>query len=459
MTGWIRDLGAREIDTQGGSFVRRGGLHENVGHIHFEPEISASQRLVHFSLDDDFDFGQYGEISAYLRCTSRDETLRLRWLALDAESRTIWQRRFEVRPNQPWQQVVLPLWQWRWGDEALADWSQVRSLALRVEGRADAVDIDDVLLSPGSPAASEMPTSRWLLEMAFEGRNHRWTLVEGVLVATDATAQLPAAELDRLARRVGVVRSFLVETFGAAAAQPVNADAPVPLLIYHHRRHYLALFDRLGEHWRVEIVPPDSAGYTVQDIAASTWSRTYGVDRPVFLHEATHALAARYLRLLNGVAAHSWLQEGLANYIQLCTSPESLDRRTYAQNFAKPIAADGSGFFKPLASLLGEQVEPANYAQLASLVAFLVEEHPDWLEAMAMAMAAGASVEAGLVECETDLPTLEKLWMAWGARTFSPEALAARQGHFTLPKSLDPLAPAPRQEPLAVSAQNRPAQN
>ena len=73
---------------------------------------------------------------------------------------------------------------------------------------------------------------------------------------------------------------------------------------------------------------PDVFAPEVPRVSADDAER--GVRRPVYVHESTHAVVARDLRLLTGNAKHSPLQEGIATYVQLCLHPDSVDRGAFA---------------------------------------------------------------------------------------------------------------------------------
>jgi hypothetical protein len=121
------------------------------------------------------------------------------------------------------------------------------------------------------------------------------------------------------------------------------------------------------------------------------------------------------VRLLSGHERHSWLHEGLGSYVQMCLYPQSVDRRALAANFRKPIPADGSGFFKPLNQVLGGRLPTRQYAQVGTLVAYVVDQKPQWLPVIAEALSAGGDAEMAFGKCGTTLPELQDAWMKWGA--------------------------------------------
>ena len=162
------------------------------------------------------------------------------------------------------------------------------------------------------------------------------------------------------------------------------------------------------------------AGEHRAGVAATTFDPKQGADRPVFFHESVHAVFAHDVRLLTGHDHQSWLHEGLAAYLQVCVFPRSLDPRMLPPQFARPIPADGSGTFLPLGALMTKRVSTKHYAQLVTLMAYLVEEKPQWLPVVAQALADGKRVEQALEACGTTAAELEAEWFKWGKARFRP---------------------------------------
>src|SRR4030095_7379174 len=98
--------------------------------------------------------------------------------------------------------------------------------------------------------------------------------------------------------------------------------------------------------------------------------------------------------------------------------PRSLTRNPYPAAFAKPIPADGSGFFKPLKSLMTAHLTRDNHLPLAAVGACLVEQRPDWLPVIAKELVASKTTPQALAACGTSMPELEAAWMAWGKKKF-----------------------------------------
>jgi hypothetical protein len=98
------------------------------------------------------------------------------------------------------------------------------------------------------------------------------------------------------------------------------------------------------------------------------------------------------------------------------------------KSFSSPVDPGGRSFFVPLSLLSGERVLSARYAQAASLTAYLAEEAPDLLEAVAWGLADGGRLETVLKGRGMEVDELQRRWLAWGAKTFDPDAPPAKPG-------------------------------
>jgi hypothetical protein len=392
------------------------------------------------------------KLVASIRRGESGKPIRMHWFALNADNWVIFQRQFEFDQGVEWAKMEWPLSQWRWGDQRAGDWSDVRSIALRVESEVTDIYLDDITL--WGESTSDAFREEFLRAAAFPGRKSRISVADGFLAGTDATDELSPEDLKAAIADMRRIRDWTKRVFGDSV-RPTGDGPPVSLLVFRNRDDYLSFFKRLGERWNVEIVPPRGGGYTVQDISACVWDAAATHGQPVALHESVHAVVSRQLRLLPGAPAHAWLQEGLANYLQLCIHPDSLRPGEYADNFSQPIGA--KTFFRPLGELLGKPVLSRHYAQLASLTAFLIEEKPDWLRQIARGLADGKELSDILRALGTDLPQLERLWFDWGVRTFvRPAGQPRPERHFPLPEEWTahpaPAAPAPALAPGPAEA-------
>ncbi|MEA2733573.1 MAG: hypothetical protein QOE14_24 [Humisphaera sp.] len=354
--------------------------------------------------------------SAAVRAPVATEKIELRWYALDAKNRPLFQRRFDLAPGEKWIRLDEPLRTWRWDNRRMGDWDEVASIAVVVATPNVArIDLDDVRFTG---QADEKRNADWLLDVAFADRPRKVAHADGLLVATDAVDAFAQADVDRLLANMRHTRVWLRKTFADADRPTDDLHAPAALLIFKDSAEYPHFYERLGAQWRVEISAPKSQGYTVQDIATSTYDPKLGPRRPVYFHESVHAVAARELRLLSGNPAHAPMQEGIANFLQVSLFPKSLPRAAYVKNFAQPIDASGDGFFKPLEMLFAKPVTTKEYAQLASVVAFLVERDEKLLRALATGLADGETTSDALARHGTTWREFEDAWFAWGKEKF-----------------------------------------
>ncbi len=388
-----------------------------------------------------------GELSARIRVDKSYGELDMRWLALDGDGRAIHQRRFgvQVKQTEHWKEFRWPMYEWRWADDRVGEWSDVRSLVLVVENWPGQVYLDEVNYRPVK--ADSAKASAWLQQIAFgASESGVRTCAEGdVLVATNAMDTLSMQDLRIQLRRMKQIDAWFARVFGPAY-RPVKGAAPATMLIFKDATGYAAFYRRLGEAWNEKIVPPSSAGYTVQDIAASTYNAEFGIHRPVYVHEAVHAMAARDFRLLNGLPRTDWLHEGLANYVQIAMYPASVDPHTYATNFATPMNPQGKGVFVPLKMLFAGPVGMGNYAQAASVVAFLLEKHPDWLGIITRDLADGQDIAVAMKPCGATVADLEREWFEWGGKTY-PANDKRTLGDAVFPLPAELIAPAPTSSP------------
>lgn len=356
-------------------------------------------------------------LTAQLRAATTQPSVDLAWLALDAKAEPIFQRRFTLKPGEQWIAIAEPLRAWRWSEQRIGDWDEVKELALRIDSPdVKQLDLDDVRLEG---MAAPDARANWLLDLAFPADRSRKTAeCEGMMVATDAADGFSDEDLGRLIGDIRGARSFIRRVFGDAVQPTEDLGSPAMLIIFSNQDERSQFFGRLGDAWNAMIVQHNSQGYTVHDIATATYVKELGVRRPVYLHEAVHAIVARDLRLQVGYMPHTALQEGIANYIQLCAHPKSIDRNAYVKAFARGVDVTGKGIFKPIESLFTAPVTTREYAQLASLVAYLVERDQPLLRDLAKGLAAGERATNILKQRGTDWQALEDAWLKWGRQRF-----------------------------------------
>ncbi len=374
-----------------------------------------------------------GKLSATLRAVGTDPRVRMRWFALDRNNWVLFQRPFEMAAGGEAVDVSDSLYLWRWGDAHVGDWSEVRSIALQIESDVDNVWVDALALDagPGDTDPRELAgPEAWLKRIAFGDHETRERIAEGYVLLTDAVDDLHPADLREMHAQMRRTRAWVRRTFGPAV-HPIADATPVRFLLFRRRSDYAAFYRRLGTQWNCSIAAPRTPGYTIQDISAC-WYDPAESGQAVFLHEAAHSVIAHDLRLPTGTAEHSWLQEGLANYLQICVFPGSLDVEAFAKNFDEPIGHDS--FFRPLSELCHQRCPSRHYAQLASVVSFLASQRPGWLREIAAGLSAGRGLEDVLAELGTDVNELESLWYIWGRLSFTaPPAPGGSHPHFPRP--------------------------
>jgi len=298
----------------------------------------------------------HDQLSARLRVAATQPSVDLTWMALDGEAKPIFIRRFSLPPGEKWVALDQPLRLWRWSDGHVGDWDDVRQLALRIDSRdVTQLDVDDLRLTGAAPRDAR---ATWLLRLAF-GADHppRVAQSEGFMVATEAVDAFSDEDLHRLLTDAKHARAFVRRIFIDAVRPTNDLGSPALLLIFSDNANRSGFLDRLGDAWNARIVQRDAQGFTVHDIGTATYDKERGVRRPVYLHEAVHAIVARDLRLQVGYAPHKPLQEGIANYIQLCVHPKSIDRDAYVKAFAEGVDESGKRIFKPLEFLFAPVVK------------------------------------------------------------------------------------------------------
>lgn len=372
-----------------------------------------------------------GHFRCAIKVSSKKPQVVVRWIVRrDADAAPARQVKMAVSSEDGWKQVDVPIHEWRWGNESVGDLSEGRELVLLADENADELRVDDVRIDP--LAANEETPVAWLRRQAFGGdRDARLIERNGLIVATDVPAHaLTQADLDRLVANLVRGRKFVARAFGNAV-RPIDDGTPPALLIFRDPAEMAAFWNRIGQQWGATINPPRNDGYTVYDIATSSYDAKAGAERPVYLHEAIHAIVGHDVRLLTGTR-HSWLQEGIANYLQLCVYPQSLKEGALARAFAAK-RGEARSLFQPIDMALGPSNDTRLHAQRATIVGYLIHEKPQWLPVIAKSLAGGASIDDALRRCETTPAALEEDWRKWGRNWFEHRD-PADGVHFPLPK-------------------------
>lgn len=380
--------------------------------------------VVRLPLVGGIDAKRTGQLSLQIRATAGPgvKDVRVRISLFNAKGHSILRRHLFIPPGGQWRGVDIGLERFLWGEIA-GGWDEVRAMEFAIETPFTAVWIDEVKLMP-RPAEGPSAADQ-LRRLAFGDRDARTAEADGLLVATDAV-DLTEGDVTRLLGNMRRSQAVVRRLFGSAV-RPIEDPSPTALLVFKDQPSYAAFWQTMGRQWGVRIVPPQAGGYAVQDLATSFYDPELGNDRPVWLHESVHAIMAHNLRLSPGSPQHSWIQEGVANYIQLCVYPQALQPAALQKMFAAGVQDQPEAVFRPLRSVLTERVPPRHYAQVASLTAYLVEEKPQWLPTLAEQLAEGKPVETTLRDLGSDFGSLENDWLRWGRKRFDRPR---EDGHF-----------------------------
>lgn len=397
------------------------------------------------------DLARFGALEATLTVESTDaEAVRLRWLFLDDAGRPVRQHGLSRPPGGPSavpggpSAVTLPLSRFRWANDRVGRFDEARTLALRIESpavRRLAIDTLRLLPTDGPDTALYLRAPE-LIRLAFT-EPPVTAEAPGVLVALEVAPNVSPDAAREVLDDTLRVRSVLRRLLGPAL-RPLDDDELTAVLLFRTDASRAAFFRRLGEHYGVSVVPPRTAGYTVQTFATAIWDPQQGPRRPVILHEAVHAVLAHEARLLPGLPAHAYLHEGIASYLQLCVYPHAIDPRFYPAEFRIALERGlGAGRFLPLRELIGQPADTPRYPQLAALIAALLDRRPDALRALIRHAADGDDVLAAIsphppsphppARPDPTLPPLDALeadFLDWGRTHFAPDVPAPAAAAF-----------------------------
>jgi hypothetical protein len=314
-----------------------------------------------------------------------------------AKERKAWRWRKVSIDSAGWQTVELPTRYFRHSPAAYLSWEETRRFAFRFRN-AGRVELDTIELvdAPVDTHPSDLSLEE-ISKLAFgnKGKVHR---SGNFAILTDEPKLKPGetfAELDRM------LNMFLADFPGVKA--PAQ---PIPLLIFSTQARYRAFWGELAQKFNSNTPAPTSGGYALVGIAGSYYDPAQGSVRPVYVHEACHALIARSF----GVASQGgWLQEGLANYYQLRWGKK--DTGVFAKNLL------AKGRMVPLGKLLdGNTVELKNYAQVALFIEWILATRKERLLPAIRAMAKqGSTALEPIAQTHFggSLPRLEKEWISW----------------------------------------------
>ena len=314
-----------------------------------------------------------------------------------AKERKAWRWRKVSIDSTGWQTVELPTRYFRHSGSAYLAWKDTHRFAFRFRN-AGRIELDGIELV--DPPVDTEPSTISLEELSIlafgsKGKVHH---SRNFAILTDEPRLKPAEtffELDL------ILKMFLADFPGAKL--PVQ---PIPLIIFSKESRYRSFWGDLSTKFNSQGPVPPSGGYAMLGIAGSFYDPAQGSVRPVYLHEACHALIARTFGL---ASQGGWLQEGLANYYQLRWGKK--DSGVFAQNLL------AGRRLVPLAKLLdGSPVGTKNYAQVALFIEWILATRKERLLPAIRAMAKqGSSSFAPIAQAHfgTSLVVLEREWIDW----------------------------------------------
>ena len=303
----------------------------------------------------------------------------------------------------PVHDVRIPLGTFRdgaWGHQPR--WDQVGRVAIHARDEAT-LEVGTARLEPGEGPYPYLPDPQVLIDAGWpEGAKVRVEHQPHVIVVTD-DPRVDAATLDE--------RAAAAQAMLAALLPSLPAPLGPPILV-------LSAED---ESWRKALVGaaaaaastlsiPDNDGFSVLGIAGTSWHPESGQERPVVVHELTHAIVRR----TGGIpeAPGSWLQEGIATWVKLRLQPqEGLD-----DDVRRWLPGVDSG--ELWAVVDGRRLGTRSY-WIATTVIDMLTQHPDYAprrEALLDALARSRDPDLGALVGPlygVDRPRFESDWRAW----------------------------------------------
>lgn len=291
-------------------------------------------------------------------------------------------RRIELN-NSGWQQQRLALRWFRWGDGRVPHWDRVKRIGLVLRGPSD-LAIDAIRVLPGTDDQSaEIPLAE-LRELAFPGLEAKQVhelAADHVTLLSNAAALDAPSLLDHLKLVSDEVHRLL--PFLERCSQPPK------LLVFATPDEYRAFPARLAERLGARGVSPRAGGYTVQGLATSFWDDALGTRRPVYTHEFVHAILCQATSIQ---ARGEWVQEGLANLIQLKFHPQA----DFAEIVTRGLRDERRRL--PLDQLCaGKEIPLDRYWQAATVVEtlLLIEPYRGSVQALLDAFSRTGSTDLG----------------------------------------------------------------
>jgi len=357
------------------------------------------------------DWRTYRALSLYAAVES-PEKVEMRVLALSGRGSGAMLKRFALAPG-PWREVVLPLSEWREDlQDQIGDFAHVESIVVQWDKGEGSVSIDDLRLLPGRHGRESSRMARPdFLKLAFPAGDGRAYQNDAFFVATNAP-EMDEEKSKLLLARCDEVRTLLAERYRLEG----EIDERIPLVIFETKGEYGRYFDRLGEHYGLNVKPGENSTF-VLGICASYYHPEYGWDRPTYSYLAASGVIRQRLGL---GGSSSWILVGLASAVQVRLHPSAMPD-DFVQKQIRGYVDGPKTWFKPLNELLDPETSPgAHRSQLVSLMEFLAEERPQalgrfWERVRAFREPVASLARPALLDAvDTDIDSLEGAYLDWG---------------------------------------------
>ena len=372
-------------------------------------------KALHISADDKFaiysksglarvnDFEKVETISFRVR-SQTDKPNRLDLIALEGDRKALFWTKIMVK-GKDWQSVKIPLRWFRWESLRAPNWSRVKSLGFRGSKGVD-VWIDDISIQDEHVTEGAYATIADYESLMTNGNPEacRSFCDDELWLFTDA----PDLDADVLLRQLKSVRETYLKQIPIDKAY---LDAPPKMFVFGDRASYQQFSIRYAKKLNAVGRAPQSSGYHLQGLATSFYDADLGSVRSVYAHEFVHSMNSFYLRLDSSKS--DWLQEGLATFYQLKTTPQK------GVSDIIQTGLDKADFRTPLSKLTnGKSIGQNRYWQAATLVHFLMTDErvsPKWPKLLERVRLSG-SVDLGKhleAVYEISFDELEAQWLEY----------------------------------------------
>lgn len=310
-------------------------------------------------------------------------------------------------PSGEWIDFEFPLSMFRESSSGLPEWRLVDHLYFYSRGPAS-FEFRSLQIEARAPRVSPDLTIGEIRDLAFPGDAGKAVITSEsrpfVILTNEPRLDAPAVHL-RLAELLKLVRADFPDFTPPAQ--------PVPLIIFKTQDEYKDFWERFMMAIGATGGAPQSDGFTSHRIATSFYKEQLR-DRPVFVHEAAHALLEHYLQTNN---AGEWLHEGLAARYQTMVFGQDV-RKVVQEGIARESYRN---HFSELFN--GKKIQLNRYWQSMSWIEFLLSDparREKFTKLRAAFSKAGSTDIAGSARAifNKTVDELETEWLAWAGEHY-----------------------------------------